>query len=415
MGKKLLSSKRIERVAEYNNIPVGVCEFYKKEFEDFLSMENLITAFEKTASHGRYKDSVINYMDDFLIRLSLLQTKALAGEYEMGQLSVFNVLKREKQRLIRAVSFEDRILDHVWCDHLLTENFTRTFINENGACIKGRGTNYCMEILRHDMSKMYSMHRDNYYVLQMDIKSFFDTINHAYMKKVIKKQVKNPYIREYITNTIDAFKGEIGLGLGSQITQLLALMCLNDMDHMIKEELQCEFYCRYMDDFIILHEDRDYLVHCLARIDEHLASIGLRLSTKKTKLFKVSAQPIVFLGFKYWHANTGKVLTECRQETIKRAKRKLKKLARLYHEGEIPLSAAMQCYSAYKGHIFKGNVKSQIKGLDKYFTEQFGVSPRRKIIRHYKWKKVPYPGKYKLKWKWKKFVYLDYEIKPLYK
>ena len=57
-NKKNLSAKRIERVAEYNNIPIGVCEFYKKEFEEYFTMDNLICAFEKCSEQGRWKDSM---------------------------------------------------------------------------------------------------------------------------------------------------------------------------------------------------------------------------------------------------------------------------------------------------------------------------------------------------------------------
>lgn len=409
---KNLSGKRIERVAEYNNIPIGVCNFYKREFEDYFTMENLIEAFNVASSTGRWKDSVIRYMDNWLVRMASLQTDIYNGDYTMGQLSIFPVVKRGKRRDIRAVSFEDRIVDHVICDNFLTAELTRSFIAENGACIKGRGVNYSMDVLRNDMAHMYKKHGLNYYVLSMDIKSFFSTIDHKYLKSVVKRHVKNPYTREYIYNTIDIFDGDVGIGLGSQITQLLALLDLNDMDHFIKEKLRIKHYDRYMDDFYILHESKEYLEFCLNKIKLFLANIGLNLHPTKTKLFKVNSQPITFLGFKYYHTNTGRVMCEVKKDTVKRAKRKLKKLAGKYHRGELPLSAGLQCYSAYKGHIMKGNVKSPLKGLDEYFTEQFGVSPRVKIIRHYKWKKVQ--DNYSGEWRWRRCMYITKRYKGLY-
>ena len=60
----------------------------------------------------------------------------------------------------------------------------------------------------------------------------------------------------------------------------------------------------------------------------------------------------------------------------------------------------------------KGNVKSPLKGLDEYFTEQFGVSPRVKIIRHYKWKKVQY--NYSGEWRWRRCMYITKKYKGLY-
>lgn len=58
---------------------------------------------------------------------------------------------------------------------------------------------------------------------------------------------------------IDSFDGEVGLGLGSQISQIMELLVLNDLDHYIKERLKIKYYIRYMDDFILIHPDKEYL------------------------------------------------------------------------------------------------------------------------------------------------------------
>ena len=55
----------------------------------------------------------------------------------------------------------------------------------------------------------------------------------------------------FIFQIIDSF-GEVGLGLGSQVSQLLALFYLNELDHIIKEKFHIKAYIRYMDDFIII-------------------------------------------------------------------------------------------------------------------------------------------------------------------
>lgn len=62
-----------------------------------------------------------------------------------------------------------------------------------------------------------------------------------------------------VCRVIDSFEGDRGLGLGSQISQIMELLVLNDLDHFIKEKLHIKYYIRYMDDFILIHPDRGYL------------------------------------------------------------------------------------------------------------------------------------------------------------
>jgi len=55
---------------------------------------------------------------------------------------------------------------------------------------------------------------------------------------------------------------ERSLGLGSQTSQLFALLTLNEVDHFIKETLHIKYYGRYMDDLYLMHGDSQYLAQC---------------------------------------------------------------------------------------------------------------------------------------------------------
>lgn len=49
-------------------------------------------------------------------------------------------------------------------------------------------------------------------------------------------------------------------------SQVLAITYLNELDHYIKEKLHIKYYVRYMDDGILIHEDKEYLEFCLEEI-----------------------------------------------------------------------------------------------------------------------------------------------------
>ena len=90
------------------------------------------------------------------------------------------------------------------------------------------------------------------------------------MKAAIAKRVSDPGAYSEVCRIIDSFDHgpdpTVGMGLGSQVTQLSQLAVLDDLDHFIKEQLHIKFYVRYMDDFILLHPDKAYLRYCWMEI-----------------------------------------------------------------------------------------------------------------------------------------------------
>lgn len=101
-----------------------------------------------------------------------------------------------------------------------------------------------------------------------------------------------------VCRIIDSFDGEVGLGLGSQISQIMELLVLNDLDHYIKERLKIKYYIRYMDDFILIHPDKAYLQYCLCAIHTKINALELLLNRK------TNIQPlrhgIIFLKWHYY-------------------------------------------------------------------------------------------------------------------
>ena len=97
-----------------------------------------------------------------------------------------------------------------------------------------------------------------------------------------RKYISNTRAADMVCRIVDSFPGEIGLGLGSQVSQIMELLVLNELDHFIKERLHIKYYIRYMDDFILIHPDKEYLEYCLVEINKHIAALGLELNKKTT-------------------------------------------------------------------------------------------------------------------------------------
>jgi hypothetical protein len=156
------------------------------------------------------------------------------------------------------------------------------------------------------------------------------------------------------------------MGLGSQVTQLIELAVLDRLDHILKEDLHIKFYIRYNDDFILIHEDKKHLKYCLKVINEHLASLGLKLSEKKTRLYQLK-QGIKFLGFKFQLTKTGKVVKRLSKENVTHEKRKLRRMKKLVDIGVLTKEDVDKCLEAWKAHAKQGNTHSLILSMNRFY------------------------------------------------
>ncbi len=119
------------------------------------------------------------------------------------------------------------------------------------------------------------------------------------MFELIKKKVSDPDVLRIVLLIIDSFhvKPGKGLPLGNVTSQLFANVYLNELDQFVKHEIRAKYYVRYCDDFIILHEDRDFLVDAIGKIDVFLKTkLDLTLHPNKIVIRKLS-EGIDFLGY----------------------------------------------------------------------------------------------------------------------
>lgn len=138
---------------------------------------------------------------------------------------------------------------------------------------------------------------------------------------------------------------------------------------MIKERLGIKMYGRYMDDFYLIHPDKDYLRYCLEEIRKYLVPLGLELN-QKTAIFPLS-QGIDFLGFRTYLTDTGKVVRKVRRDSKNRIRRKLKKFRHLLDEGRIDFETIIQSYYSWVGHAEHGNSYHLIRKTDDLFFNLF--------------------------------------------
>ena len=390
-------------------------------FERFCSFSALYDASYKICRNVRWKDSTINFEEQRLENIFATQDALKYDEWIQLLFSCFSIVERGKPRDIRACHIDDRLVHNAFCDEVLTPEISPIFIYDNSASQVNKGIDFALSRVKRHLQKAqmdYGMGK-TFYGLRIDISKYFDSIDHQELKNLLRSIIKYDRAYELISYIIDTFayrptkdktpspnkqyyityneqyvpwKGELfserrqyfeyhekSLGLGSQTSQFLALFTLNGIDHYVKEQLHCKYYGRYMDDSYILHNDKKYLQYCKDEIEKQLQKIGLSLNKKKTCVssivpvhsFKQRKQPFKFLKWNFYITDTNHIIQLPFKEKIHKQRRKLRKMHRMWLDGEIDNESLLQSYHGWRTNMMKGNSFYIVQDMDNYFKSLF--------------------------------------------
>lgn len=285
------------------------------------SYEDGIRAYFDCRKHKAGTLSALAFEADFERKLDKLVESVNLGTYEVGRSRVF-VVERPKPREVWAAQFHDRIIHHLIYRDIGPYFFGRC-IEDNFACIPGRGNLAASKRAEEFMRRATENWAKPAYVLQMDIANFFVSINKNILWGIMRKHIGEESLSSRLTkqvlyhsptinpiivkksnfNLVPKHKSlwntpkEFGLAIGDFPSQLEASgIYLDGMDKLIKHTLKAKYYVRYVDDAIIVHRDRDYLYYCMETIDTWLReNRGLHLKRSKTRIVDVNGG-INFIG-----------------------------------------------------------------------------------------------------------------------
>lgn len=333
-------------------------------YEDVISFDSLYKGLNKSCRNIRWKDSVVGYENNRLKNTYLLKQSLLNGRYKLDRYQHF-VIYEPKRREIIATRLKDRQFQRSLCDNAFYEEITKSFITDNCACLRGRGVDYALNRLTAHLRRHYNKYATDGWVLKCDIFHYFESIRHDIAKAAVAKRVTDEQVLLRVYEIIDSF-GEKGLGLGSQVSQLIALAVLDDLDHFIKERLRIKHYLRYMDDFVLIHPSKEYLQYCRVEIEKFLSNIGLSLN-KKTALYPLR-QGVKLLNWRLIVTDSGKIIRKMNKKKQSKQRRKLKKIYTKELNGEYSPGTARESLTCYLANLARGNTYYERCKMIKYFN-----------------------------------------------
>ena len=162
----------------------------------------------------------------------------------------------------------------------------------------------------------------------------------------------------------------VGLGLGSQVSQVLAPAIPGAMDHFVKEVLGVKYYGRYMDDFYLIHHDKEFLKTCMDAIRAKCAEVGLTLSDRKTQIVKLT-RGFTFLKVRTHVTQTGHIVRRIYPRSVTRQRRKLKKLRHLLNNGEMLPDDVYNSFQSWDSHAARFDTWRTRQSMRKLFAQLF--------------------------------------------
>jgi RNA-directed DNA polymerase len=336
---------------------------------ELISFDNLLSAYRKARKGKQSAPSVAEFSLNLESELLSLQEELTDFSYQPGRYRLFTIYER-KQRQIAAAPFRDRVVHHAIMN-IIEPPIDRCFIFDSYACRKGKGVHAAVNRYQH-----WSRHYP--YVLKMDIEQYFPSIDHCLMKAKLRHYLKDRYTLALLDKIIDTapavtgrtdchyFRGDdlltpiehtTGLPIGNLTSQFFANLYLDALDHFIKEQLHVRAYLRYVDDLVILGRDKVPLHAIRENIREKLAEDRLRLHPRKAHIYH-TAHGIDLFGYQVFPHKR-----KLRNDNGHAFYRRLRKMARLYHEGMMDWEEIHPQVRSWIGHAIHGETEGLRKAL----------------------------------------------------
>lgn len=308
--------------------------------------------------------------------------------------SVCFVVQDSVKREVFASEFRDRVVHHLYYNYV-SALFDRRFIHDSYSCRKGKGTLMGIERIEHHIRSVSRNYTRKAYILKMDIKGYFMSIDRTLLCSMVHEEIERIPLSEdvkalvfYLTDIIakkDPMQGAIrkgspcdwddlpsskclscspqgvGMPIGDLTSQLFSNVFLGKLDWFVYSTLGFKHYGRYVDDFYIVDTTKQHLVESIPEIEAMLASIGLKLNSRKVKVQAVDS-PISYLG-----STIHPYYRHCSSRTMRHFERHKSAYLRLHDYDHPPhwlnVSYCLSSVNSYYGYLGHFKAYGQLKVL----------------------------------------------------
>ncbi len=332
-----------------------------------VAFDNLLLAYRKARCGKTRRLEVARFSLNLETELLDLRRTLKNGTYRPGAYRQFTIYER-KPRLIAAAPFRDRVVHHAVMN-IIEPPLDRRFIYDSYACRKHKGVHAA--VARYQgWARRYS------YALKVDVARYFPSIDHDVLKTMLRRRIRDKQIIQLLDILIDTspnnpapveyFPGDdlftpltrrTGIPIGNLTSQFFANLYLDDFDHYMKQRLGLRAYLRYVDDGIVLGDDKARLAEVREQIREQWAAVRLRAHPTKAHITRVR-QGLDVLGYRVFPD-----FRLLRNDNGFRFRRRASSFAAAYERGEMSFADFDPSIQSWIGHAGQADTRGLRRAL----------------------------------------------------
>lgn len=361
-------------------------------YYEITSFHTLMVADTHVSKGKRENTERLRFYDNREGNLEEISTLLRAGKVPKVEYHSFYVYVPKVRKVI-FIDYWSKVVQRAIYD-VLNPKICRTFIEHTYACVKGRGQLAAMEQLYTWMRETRTSGTEWYYY-KFDVAKFFYRIDHEMLMDICRKKIDDPrtvdLLGYYINNdavpfgmpldanqltiTEEQMLYDLGIPIGGGLSHMLGNMYLDPLDQFCKRVLGIKRYIRYMDDIIILDNDKERLKEYGRRMTQFLEE-RLHLNFNNKTALRSVRVGCEFVGYVIYNDHV--IL---RKSTTLRMKRTLRKTRQDYHDNLITFkeaNATMQSYLAMLSHVDCKKFKEKL--LDEFVLTHADDNGEEQII-----------------------------------
>ena len=263
----------------------------------FLTPQALYEAFKELSKHASAGVDGVTFQDyqkELGRNLQELWERVKSGKYRAQPLRRVYIPKEDgkSERPISIPALEDKLVQGATV-RLLNAIFEADFLGCSYGSRPGRNPHQALDEIDRVL-----FHEPITHVLELDIKSYYDSIVRKHLVEMIGRRVSDGSILRLIGKWINVgiieggrrLETEVGVGQGQVISPFLANVYLHVvLDKWFEDEVKPRlkgkaFLVRYVDDAVICFQDKEDAQKVLKVLDKRFSNYGLTLHPEKTRL-----------------------------------------------------------------------------------------------------------------------------------
>lgn len=342
-----------------------------------VKVSDLLDIYEKEVSiNTKNKRKIYNFERNKIENIYDIKSLIESGNYSINKYNIFTINK-PKYRIIMSLNIKDKIINHYVTRYILIPKLEKYLDIRNTATRKNMGYNYAINLLKKYIE--YNKKYNKFYILRIDISKYFYSIDHNILKELIKDKLNkeeyniissiidstnNNYINDIIEkiknnlvlkdinrkneiNNLPKYEYNKGLPIGNMTSQFLSIYYLYKLDHYIVNNLKLKYMVRYMDDYIIISNDKNKLIKALNNIKNILKEeYKLNINNKKTNIYDS------YHGFEYlsliFYIRDKKTIIKMKSSSRRRINKNINNINYLYSNNYISYRRYFNTINCYK-------------------------------------------------------------------